>query len=143
MTASATLDPVTADGARALERLATEKIGWLTSVDPHGQPYASAIWFLWEDDEVLVYSHRRAPRNGNIEDNARVAFNLHTDVGGGDYVSMEGSARIDTDAPPADQHPVYLAKYADMIAGYGWTPEWFAAEYPVAVRVTPARWRLA
>ncbi len=139
---STTLDPTTELGRRALERLATEKIGWLTSVNPDGQPQASAIWFLWESGKVLVYSHRRAPRNGNLEDNPRVAFNLHTDVAGGDHVSMEGAARIDTVGPRADQHPAYRAKYADMIAGYGWTPEWFAAEYPLAIRVTPTRWRL-
>ena len=139
---STTLDPATERGRSALERLATEKIGWLTSVNPDDQPQASAIWFLWEAAEVLVYSHRRAPRNGNLEDNPLVAFNLHTDAGGGDYVSMEGRARIDTAGPRADQHPLYLTKYTNMIAGYGWTPGWFAAEYPVAIRVTPTRWRL-
>lgn len=139
---SSTLDPATELGRRALERLATEKIGWLTSVNQDGQPQASAIWFLWEAGEVLVYSHRRAPRNGNLEANPLVAFSLHTDTGGGDYVSMEGRARVDTAGPRADQHPRYLTKYRGMIAGYGWTPGWFAAEYPVAIRVTPTRWRL-
>jgi PPOX class probable F420-dependent enzyme len=139
---STTIDPATELGRRALERLATEKIGWLTSVNPDGQPQASAIWFLWEAGEVLVYSHRRAPRNGNLEDNPLVAFNLHTDAGGDDYVSMEGRACVDTAGPRADQHPLYLAKYRDMIAAYGWTPGWLATEYPVAIRVTPTRWRL-
>jgi PPOX class probable F420-dependent enzyme len=139
---SANLDPATPDGSRALERLGTERIAWLTTVDPEGQPQASAIWFLWEDDEVLVYSHKRAPRNGNLEENPRVAFNLHTDAGGGDYVSMEGVARFDPDGPPSSQVAAYLEKYRDMIAGYGWTPEWFDGEYPVRIRITPTRWRV-
>lgn len=137
-----TLDLDRPDGRRALERLATDRIGWLTTVAPDGQPQASAIWFLWDDGEILVYSHRRAPRNGNIEDNPRVAFNLHTDAGGGDYVSMEGIARLAPGTSPADRNPVYLAKYRDMIAGYEWTNEWFAGEYPVAIRIRPTRWRL-
>jgi PPOX class probable F420-dependent enzyme len=137
-----TLDPSTEDGARALGRLATDRIGWLATVDPDGQPHASPIWFLWENGEVLIYSWDRAPRNGNIEANARVSFNVHTDAEGGDVVTMVGTARIDGDAPAADQHPVYIAKYADMIAGYGWTPAWFAGKYSVPIRITPTRWRL-
>lgn len=137
-----TLDPATTNGARALERLTTERIGWLTTVDPDGQSHASPIWFLWEDGEVLIYSWDRAPRNGNIESNPRVSFNLNTDAEGDDVVTMAGTARVDASAPPADQHAVYLAKYADMIAGYGWTPEWFAGKYAVPLRITPTRWRL-
>jgi PPOX class probable F420-dependent enzyme len=139
---TATLDPSTTAGARALERLASERIAWLTTVDPDGQPYASAIWFLWDDGEVIVYSGKRAMRNANIEDNPRVAFNLHTDAGGGDYVSMEGTARIDRTIPPSSQNPPYLAKYQSMIEGYGWDNAYFDREYPHAVRITPTRWRV-
>ena len=136
-----TFDATTPAGIRAMERLATERIGWLTSVTPDGQPQASAVWFLWEDGEVLVYSHRRAPRNGNNEDNPRVAFNLHTDAGGGDYVSMEGTARFESEHPPSSEVPAYQAKYREMIEGYGWTPQWFDGEYPVVLKITPTRWR--
>ncbi len=139
---TATLDPTTPAGARTLERLAAEKIGWLTTATPDGQPQSSAIWFLWEDGELLIYSHIRAPRNGNIEDNPRVAFNLHTDAGGGDYVSMEGIARFVPEQSPSSEVPAYIAKYLAMISGYGWTPHWFDGEYPVAIRITPTRWRL-
>lgn len=136
-----TFDATTPAGIRALERLATEKIGWLTTVTPDGQPQASAIWFLWEDGELLVYSHKRAPRNGNIEDNPRVAFNLHTDAGGGDYVSMEGVARFASEHPPSSAVPAYQAKYLTMIEAYGWTADWFDGEYPIVLRITPTRWR--
>lgn len=141
---SATLDPSTPAGARALERLAVEKIGWLTTVDPDGQPYASAIWFLWDAaaGELLIYSGKRAMRNANIADNPRVAFNLHTDAGGGDYCSMEGVARVDPGAPASSVNPPYLAKYQSMIEGYGWDNAYFDREYPVALRITPKRWRL-
>ncbi len=100
-----TFDATTPAGIRALERLGTEKIGWLTTVTPDGQPQSSAIWFLWEDGEVLIYSHKRALRNGNIEDNPKVAFNLHTDAGGDDYVSMEGTARFAPEHPPSSEVP--------------------------------------
>lgn len=139
---TAKLDPSTTAGARALERLASERIGWLTTVDPDGQPYASAIWFLWDDGDIVMYSAKRAPRNGNIADNPRVAFNLHTDAGGGDYVSMEGTARPDSTIPPSSQNPPYLAKYLSMIEGYGWDVAYFDREYPHPIRITPTRWRV-
>ena len=102
---TATLDPSTPAGARALERLDTEVIGWLTTVNPDGQPQSSPIWFLWADGEVLVYSDKRAPRNGNLEDRPLVAFNLNTDAGGGDVVTMEGVARIDPARTARDSEP--------------------------------------
>ena len=44
------IDPATKIGARALERLATDRIAWLTTVDADGQPQSMPIWFLWEPD---------------------------------------------------------------------------------------------
>lgn len=138
----ATLDPSSPAGARALDRLATEKIGWLTTVDPDGQPYASAIWFLWDDGEILLYSGKRAMRNANLEANPRIAFHLHTDAGGGDYVSMEGVARAVPDEPASSANEPYLAKYQAMIEAYGWDAAYFDREYPVAIRIAPTRWRV-
>lgn len=140
---SATLDPTKPAHARALERLATDQIGWLTTTDPEGTPQASPIWFLWADGEILLYSHRRAPRNDNIAERARVAFNLNTDVTGDEVVTLEGTARVDRDAPTADQNPPYLAKYGHRLTEYGWTVEYFMAEYPVPIRITPTRWRVS
>jgi PPOX class probable F420-dependent enzyme len=137
------LDPSTELGARALARLATEPIGWLTTVDPEGRPQASPIWFVWRDGEILIYSHRRAPRNANIEAQPLVAFNLNTDPGGGDVVTMEGVARIDFGIGPAAADPDFQAKYRALIADEGWTAEWHAGKYPVPILVRPTRWRLA
>ena len=88
------LDAATDDGARALRRLQTELIGWLTTVNPDGQPQASPIWFVWDGEEILLYSRTRAPRNGNIEDEPLVAFNLEGGPDGEDVVTAEGEARI-------------------------------------------------
>ncbi len=137
-----TLDPATEAGAEALDRLAREEIGWLTTVNPDGQPQSSAIWFLWRDGTIVVYSHVRAPRNANIEANPHVSFNLNTDDGGDNVVTMEGLARIDLALPPCTEDPDFQARYRARIEGYGWTPEWHAAHYPVPIVITPTRWRL-
>ncbi len=129
-------------GARALERLDKELIGWLTTIDPAGQPQASAVWFLWRDGEILVFSGKRARRNDNLVEHRLVSFNLNSDPGGGDIVTMEGEARIDLAAGPATADTAYLAKYRGLLAEYGWTAQYFAAEYPVPVLVRPTRWRV-
>jgi PPOX class probable F420-dependent enzyme len=139
---TATIDPTSPAGARTLERLDAELIGWLTTTNPDGQPQSSPIWFLWVGEEVLIYSGKRAPRNGNIADRPLVAFNLNTDDDGGDVATMEGEARIDPAYAPADRNPAYIEKYQGMLDGYGWTAEYFAAEYPVAILVRPTRWRV-
>lgn len=137
-----TLDPATEAGAEALERLAHEKIGWLTTVNPDGQPQSSAIWFVWRDGTIVVYSRVRAPRNANIEANPRVAFNLNTDAGGDNVVTMEGEARIDLRLPPPSADPDFQERYRTRIEAYGWTPEWHAEHYPIPIVIRPARWRL-
>ena len=137
-----TIDPASQAGARTLERLEAELIGWLTTTNPDGQPQSSPIWFQWTGDEVLIYSGKRAPRNGNVADRALVAFNLNSDAVGGDVVTMEGGARIDSVFPPAHENPAYIAKYQALLDDYGWTAEYFAGEYPVAILVRPTRWRL-
>ena len=136
------LDPSSEAGARALRRLETELMGWVTTVDPGGKPQSSPIWFLWRYGEVLVYSHVRAPRNANVEANPRVAFNLNTDPDGDEVVTMEGEARIDLTLPPSSADPSFQAKHRHMIERYGWTPEWLAENYPIPIVITPTRWRL-
>jgi len=137
-----TLDPGTEGGRRALKGLETEPTGWLTTVSPDGQPQSSPIWFLWQDGQILVYSHKRAPRNANIEANHRVAFNLDSDPDGEDSLTMEGTARIDLSLPPSSNDPAYQAKYGHRIARNGWTPEWLAENYPIPIVIAPTRWRL-
>lgn len=139
---TATIDPAKPGAARALERLASEKMAWLTSVDPDGQPQSAPIWFQWTDDGILLYSHRTAKRNRNIRTNPRVVFNLHTDAAGEEVVVMEGTARFDPDGPRASQNPDYLAKYDGFLQEYGWDAAYMEHEYPFIIRIAPTGWRI-
>ena len=125
----------------ALTRLAGDKVAWLTSVTPAGQPQTFPVWFLWEDGGVLIYSSIKARRNANLAASPRVSFHLDGDGDGGDLVILEGAARIDDATPSPDQHAAYMAKYRDaMISDLG-SVERFFAEYTVPVRITPTRGR--
>ncbi len=131
---------ITIDG-KAAARLRSDLIGWLTTVSPGGQPLPSPVWFLWEGGDILVYSLADTARVRNIEANPKVSLNLDGDGVGGEIVVVEGEARFDPDAPTAADHQPYLEKYRERFERYGWTPEWFAARYPLAIRIAPLRLR--
>jgi PPOX class probable F420-dependent enzyme len=123
----------------ARDRLATDMVGWLTTVTPDGQPQTFPIWFLWEDEELLVYSDRRAKRNGNVLANPRVSLHLQGDVKGNDVVMVEGEARIDDAAPLLPDHAAYVAKYGAWIVDTFNSPEEMAERYNVPIRIRPTR----
>jgi PPOX class probable F420-dependent enzyme len=123
------------------ERLRTERIIWLTTTRPDGQPQASPIWFLWDGRSFVTYSLAATPRIRNIEGNPRVALNLSDDGIGGRIVTLEGTASIERAAPPPNEDAGYIAKYRDLIEDSGSTSEAFAKEYPVAIRIVPTRIR--
>jgi PPOX class probable F420-dependent enzyme len=127
--------------AHALDRLATDMIGWVTTVTPDGQPQTFPIWFLWADGEILVYSDRRAKRNANIRNNPRVALHLDDDGRGNDIVIVEGEARIDEATPPVTENGAYLAKYGEWITEFLTSAEEMHTIYNVPVWIRPTRGR--
>ena len=138
-----TFDPETEAGAMALGRLRDPKTMtvWLTTVTPDGQPQSMPVWFIWLEDEVLVYGDHRARRNRNLETNPRVNLHLREDDGGGSIVIVEGTARIDPDYPPVAAQPAYLAKYGAVIDKWFGGPAGFGQTYSVPIRITPTKAR--
>jgi PPOX class probable F420-dependent enzyme len=134
------IDRSTPKGGRAFARLTDEPIIWLATVSSSGQPQTSPVWFLYDGD-FLVYSLEGTARLRNIEANPRVALNLDGNGQGGDIVTIEGEAHIDLATPPSTDVPAYQDKYAPFIARNEWTPEQFATDYPVPIRITPTRVR--
>jgi PPOX class probable F420-dependent enzyme len=125
---------------RALERLATEPVAWLTTVTPDGQPQTVPVWFLWTDGTILVYGDDRAQRNRNIAANAKVSFHFN-DVDGSEVVFIEGEASVDPGVGPIERHTAYIAKYADRIAANHHSPERYAEHYNVPIVIRPTRGR--
>jgi PPOX class probable F420-dependent enzyme len=138
------IDPDEEAGTRAIQRLESERIAWLTTVAADGTPQTSPIWFLWNNDrdggDFLLYSLDSA-RIRNLAVHPRVALNLDGDAMGGDILVVEGTASIDDRAPSAAENPDYLAKYKPVMDDYGWTPEWFVGRYSVPVRIKPTKYR--
>ena len=134
------IDTATEFGARATRRLDSELIGWLTTVTPKGVPVPIPVWFWWDGDALWLYSQPNTPKLRNIAANPSVSLHLDGDGRGGAVVVVTDTAAV-AGSPPADAVPAYIAKYTELIAGYGWTPASFAADYSVAVQITPTRLR--
>ncbi len=135
------IDTNTEFGQRVARRLAEERIAWLTSIDGNGVPQPRPIWFLWDGETFLIYSRPGTAKLRHIAERPQVALHLDGDGLGGDIVVFTGEAQIDPQAPPADQMPAYVAKYQPGFARIRMTPAEFAANYSVALRVTPLKLR--
>lgn len=133
------LDESTEFGTHAARRLREEIIGWLTTVTPKGAPRPVPVWFLWDGDRsILLYSRPEKRKLENIAANPNVSLNLDSDRVDADIVICWGEIRV-SDDPPADQVAEYVAKYAERIAALGWTPESFAADFSVPLRIDLSR----
>jgi PPOX class probable F420-dependent enzyme len=135
------LDFTTPHGQRAAERLRTEAIIWLTTVGGDGTPQPSPVWFLWEEDTVLIFSKPKAPKIANIRREPRVALHFNSDADGGDIVILTGQAEVVPEDAAAVVPNAYLTKYADGIKDIGLTPETMTAEYSAVIRITPTKLR--
>jgi PPOX class probable F420-dependent enzyme len=133
------LDQATEFGSSAARRLREEIIGWLTTVSPAGAPQPVPIWFLWDGaGSMLVYSRPGVRKLRNIAENPRVSVNLDSDRLEADIVVCWGEMRV-SDDPPVNEVPGYIAKYAERIAALGWTPESFASDFSVPLRIELSR----
>ena len=121
---------------RAVERhLKEEYVIWLTTVDSRLTPQPRPVWFLWENDSILIFSKPDAFKVRHIEKHPRVSLHFNTDESGDEHVIiLTGEARIDANTPPALELPAYLNKYRGGIADLNMTPESFSAEYSAPIR---------
>ena len=122
------------------QRLASEGVGWLTTAGADGQPQSSPVWFIWDGTWLWLRSQARAGKVRNIEANTRVAFHLADDGHGGEIVTIEGTASLESEPP--ELLDAYLAKYDDAIRGaLQTTPEQLVVDYPATIRIAPTRTR--
>jgi PPOX class probable F420-dependent enzyme len=70
--------------------------------------------------------------------NPNVSLNLDSDRVDADIVICWGQIRV-SDDPPSNEVPDYLEKYRERIAALGWTPESFAGDFSVPLRIELSR----
>jgi PPOX class probable F420-dependent enzyme len=134
-------DPATKFGARVAQRLREARVIWLTTMGADGTPQPNPVWFVWEDESFLIYSLPDAHRVAHIRANPRVALHFDGTGTGGDIIVFTGTARLAEDAIPSPRHTAYQEKYGAVIVREFHSPEQFAAEYSLALRVMPEKVR--
>jgi PPOX class probable F420-dependent enzyme len=133
------LDETTEFGVHAAGRLRRDIIGWLTTVTAEGAPRPIPVWFYWDGERsILLYSRPEKRKLANIAGNAQVSLNLDSDGIDADIVICWGEIRV-SDDPPANEVPEYIAKYAGPIESLGWTPDGFASDFSVPLRIELTR----
>lgn len=115
-------------------RLATDEIGWLTTVAAEGRLQSSPVWFLWHDGAVLVASEPSAGKVGNLARTASASFHLEGAGPADLVVTIEGEATIGGSMPPA-----YAPKYAASLARLDTTSAAYLAEFSATIRLVPSR----
>jgi len=130
-------------GRFAKKHLKSEYFIWLTTVDSTGTPQPRPVWFIWENDSILIFSQAKAYKLQHIRRNPNVALNFNTEDEAGDkrLIIFTGKAKIDRKCPPANKIPAYMRKYKSGIIGLKMTAEQFSGEYSVAIRIAPTNLR--
>ena len=126
--------------ARAEERLRNDLMIWISTVRPDGRPHLVPVWFLWDGENVLVFS-KPDQKIRNLKQNPQVVLALDDTKGGDDVVLIEGVADLPEHGTVTPALPAYAEKYAARLAAYNWTGESMGEEYsePIAVRPTRIR----
>jgi PPOX class probable F420-dependent enzyme len=128
-------------GARALQRLSTGQIIWLTTVDSHGVPQPRPVWFLWDGESILIYSRPQAHKIRHLETNPSVSLNFDSDGQGGDIVVLLGEAHIANSPIPENQIARYVEKYNQGMEDLDLTPADFSNTYSLAIKIIPSSLR--
>ena len=131
------IDLNTKFGRFAKKHLKSEYFIWLTTVDSAGTPQPRPVWFIWEDDSVLIFSQANAYKVKHIQKNPNVSLHFNSADAEGEkrLIMFTGVAEIDKSCPPAHKIRAYMRKYGTGIKGLNSTPEQFSGEYSVAIRV--------
>lgn len=122
-------------GRDARRLLESEYVIWLTTVSKDQTPQPRPVWFVWDQDAVLLFSRPAAAKVAHIRRNPRVALNFNSDHEANEnVVVMIGTATL-SESPAATAVAAYIEKYKQGMAELGMTPQSFAGQYSVAVRI--------
>ena len=134
------LDPTDPVHADVLARLATDQIGWLTTVRADGSPHAVPVWFLWHRDRLLVMSEPRTAKVANVRRGSPALLHLHTRADGNGVVVLSGPAVLSNRTSPQwlpEIREAYTAKYAEAMVAYGMGLEPIAEKFHVVIELVP------
>ena len=124
--------------AHAEQRLRENIIVWISTVRPDDRPHIVPVWFLWDNETVLIFS-KPDQKIRNLKKNPRVMLALDDTRGGDDVIMIEGEATLLDPSEVDTTMPAYAEKYGELLKDMRWTPQSMAQDYTQPIRVKPAR----
>jgi PPOX class probable F420-dependent enzyme len=97
------------------------------------------VWFIWDGEQIVIYSQPNQLKIRSIEANPRVSLHFNSDEHGGNIVVLTGAARVAPEMPEPKEIPAYVEKYTQVIAAMGADPDQMSATFSTAIVVTPDR----
>ena len=132
--------PTNLSVARINRLLNTERVVWLSTVNPDGMPHLVPIWFSWDGVALLIASKPNAKKVVNLRSNPSVMLALGEADDDFDVGMVEGVAEL-LDEPAAAVLPAsHLAKYRRQMAAIGLTVDEYLATYSQVIRIRPTRY---
>ena len=132
------LDLSSTDDQHFAQRLESETIAWLGSVDGDGQPHQVPVWFGWKDRTAAVFSTPAARKVRNLRARPLCSLGIETSDSGNDVVILHGSANV---LDPAAAWELaadvgFVEKYSALM-GDGWFDAWVGTfSTPIRIDVT-------
>ncbi len=133
------LDTTRERDAHIEQRLRTDEVIWLNSVRPDGRPHSVVVWFLWNDDSILIFSQPDKQKVRNLRNNPNVVLALDNTNNGDDPITIEGTATLLPHGEVDATLSAYVEKYAEGLKGLNMTVEQMAQSFSQAIRITPTR----
>lgn len=131
-----TIDFSSDHGKRALEELTSQPVIWLTTVGRNDYPQPNLVWFVYENDGIVIYTKADAARLHHIQKNPHVSLNFNSDPEGHQQTVLLGTIEQDDSIPSVAVNHAYVQKYSAAINGMGGTVDTFSEQYSVPLRVT-------
>jgi PPOX class probable F420-dependent enzyme len=112
---------------------------WLTTVSARNRPAPRPVWFVFDREQIIVFSRPDAVKVKHIENNPYVSLSFNTTDEGLDVLVISGKAEIDQNLVPSTAPGGYLTKYEPRYATIGLNRETFDQTYSLGIRITPTR----
>ena len=128
-------------GRQALQKLESETVIWLTTVTANGTPQPRPVWFIWQNDKVIIYSMASAKKVEHIRKNPNVSLHFNMASPEDDAYVIIGKAAIATSQTPVLKVNEYLQKYTQGIQDIKMNPESFNDAYSVRIEINPVKLR--
>ncbi len=124
-------------GQKALAQLQDEHVVWLTTVGAKTDtPQPNVIWFLYQEDDVVIYTKPGAQRLENIAKNPKVSLNFNSPEDGEAMTVFTGTAIVDPAIKSVIHNQAYVEKYERWMENIGMTPQQMNDEFSVPIRIT-------